>query len=82
VNTVCPGYTRTDRLDEVVQARAKKAGTTPDEVLADLAAATPLGRIAEPAELASVVAFLCSERASYLTGVTMQVDGGAYRGLL
>jgi 3-oxoacyl-[acyl-carrier protein] reductase len=82
VNTVCPGYTRTDRLDEVVQARARKADTTPDKVLADLAAAAPLGRIAEPVELASVVAFLCSERASYLTGVTLQVDGGAYRGLL
>jgi 3-oxoacyl-[acyl-carrier protein] reductase len=82
VNTVCPGYTRTDRLDEVVRARASKAGTTPEKVLADLAAGSALGRVGEPEELAAVVAFLCSERASYLTGVTLQVDGGAYRGLL
>jgi NAD(P)-dependent dehydrogenase (short-subunit alcohol dehydrogenase family) len=53
-----------------------------DKVLADLAAVAPLGRIGEPVELASVVAFLCSERASYRTDVTLQVDGGAYRGLL
>jgi 3-oxoacyl-[acyl-carrier protein] reductase len=82
VNTVCPGYTRTDRLQEVAQVRAGKAGTTPEQVLAGLAAATALGRVGEPEELAAVVAFLCSERASYLTGVTLQVDGGSYRGLL
>jgi 3-oxoacyl-[acyl-carrier protein] reductase len=81
VNTVCPGYMRTDRLDEVMKARAAKAGSTPEKVLADLAAGVPLRRVAEPEELAAVVAFLCSERASYVTGVTLPVDGGAQRGL-
>lgn len=81
VNTVCPGYTRTDRLDEVMKARAAKAGSTPEKVRADLAAGVPLRRVAEPEELAAVVAFLCSERASYVTGVTLPVDGGAQRGL-
>jgi 3-oxoacyl-[acyl-carrier protein] reductase len=68
VNTVCPGYTRTDRLQEVAEARAAAAGTTPEKVLADLARSVPPGRIAEPEEFAAVVAFLCSERASFLTG--------------
>ena len=82
VNTVCPGYTRTDRLQEVTEARAKAAGTTPDKILADLAKSVPLGRIAEPEEFAAVVAFLCSEPASFLTGLTLAVDGGACKGLL
>ena len=82
VNNVCPGYTRTDRLDELAEVRSKAAGTTPAQFLAGLAQATPLGRIAEPEEFAAVVAFLCSERASYVTGATIPIDGGATRGLL
>ncbi|MBI3932030.1 MAG: SDR family oxidoreductase [Acidobacteria bacterium] len=82
VNTVCPGYTRTGRLEELAVARAQAAGTTPDQILEDLARGAPLGRVAEPEEFAAVVAFLCSERASYLTGATIPVDGGACRGLL
>jgi 3-oxoacyl-[acyl-carrier protein] reductase len=82
VNTLCPGYTRTDRLQEVADARAKAAGITAEKVLADLAKSVPLGRIAEPEEFAAVAAFLCSERASFLTGLTIAVDGGACKGLL
>ncbi|PYQ47428.1 MAG: 3-oxoacyl-ACP reductase, partial [Acidobacteria bacterium] len=81
VNTVCPGYTRTDRLDEVAQARARATGATPAAVIEALGQGVPLGRIAEPEEFAAVVAFLCSERASYVTGQTIAVDGGATRGL-
>lgn len=82
VNNVSPGYTRTDRLDELVEVRARAAGSSPERVLADMAQGIPVGRVAEPAELAAVVAFLCSERASYVTGATIPVDGGAIRGLL
>jgi 3-oxoacyl-[acyl-carrier protein] reductase len=82
VNTVCPGYTRTDRLEELSQVRAEAAGTTPEQVLADLARGVPLGRVAEPDEFAAVVAFLCSERASYVSGAVIPVDGGSTRGLL
>jgi 3-oxoacyl-[acyl-carrier protein] reductase len=82
VNTVCPGYTRTERLDEVAQARAKTMGVTPEQVIETLGRSAPLGRVAEPEELAAVVAFLCSERASYVTGTTIAVDGGATRRVL
>ncbi len=82
VNNVCPGYTRTDRLDELARVRAKAAGTTPEQILAGLAQAVPLGRVAEAHEFAAVVCFLCSERASYVTGATIPIDGGAARGLL
>jgi 3-oxoacyl-[acyl-carrier protein] reductase len=82
VNTLCPGYTRTDRLDEIAELRSKKAGTTPEQVLAGLAADTPVGRVGTPEELAAVAAFLCSERASFVSGATIPVDGGACKGLL
>jgi 3-oxoacyl-[acyl-carrier protein] reductase len=82
VNNVCPGYTRTDRLDELSHVRAQATGITPAQYLAGLAQAVPLGRIAEPEEFAAVVTFLCSARASYLTGATIPIDGGASRGLL
>ncbi len=82
VNNVCPGYTRTDRLDALATARARASGVTTEQFLAGLAQATPLGRIAEPEEFAAVVAFLCSAKASYVTGTTLAIDGGAARGLL
>jgi 3-oxoacyl-[acyl-carrier protein] reductase len=82
VNTLCPGYTATDRLKELSEARATRAGTTPAQELAGFAAGVPLGRVATPEEFAAVAAFLCSERASFVTGTTIPVDGGASRGLL
>jgi 3-oxoacyl-[acyl-carrier protein] reductase len=82
VNTLCPGYTRTDRLEELAEVRARAAGTTPGQIIESIAQGVPLGRVAEAAEFAAVAAFLCSERASYVTGTTIAVDGGACRGLL
>ena len=81
VNTVCPGYHLTERLKSLSSQIAQKEGVSVEDVYARWAASTPMKRIGDPAEFAAVVTFLCSERASYLTGTVIQIDGGAYRAL-
>jgi 3-oxoacyl-[acyl-carrier protein] reductase len=82
VNNVCPGYTRTDRLDDLAGAISARSGVQPDEVFANWNRQIPVGRVGTPAEFAAVVAFLASERASYVNGTSIAVDGGLTRGLL
>jgi 3-oxoacyl-[acyl-carrier protein] reductase len=82
VNNVAPGYTRTDRVLELAADRAAREGKVVEDVLEERAADFPMGRMGEPEELAALVAFLASERAGYITGTTIQVDGGYVRGLL
>lgn len=81
VNTLCPGYHLTERLKSLSSSIAKNEGVSVEDVYARWAASTPMKRIGDPKEFAAVIAFLCSERASYLTGAVIQVDGGAYRAL-
>ncbi len=81
VNSVCPGFTRTERVLELAQARAEREGVAVEEVLAGYERQIPAGRMGQPEELAALVAFLASERAAYITGVAIQVDGGYVRGL-
>jgi len=81
VNNVCPGYTRTERLDELAKVKALGQGVAPEAAFAGWAAASALRRIAEPREFADAVVFLASERASYITGQSIVVDGGFYKGL-
>jgi 3-oxoacyl-[acyl-carrier protein] reductase len=82
INNVAPGYTRTDRVVELSRARALEQGKTVEEVLAETTASFPMHRMGEPEELAALVAFLASERASYISGTTILVDGGYAKGLL
>jgi 3-oxoacyl-[acyl-carrier protein] reductase len=82
VNNVCPGYTRTDRLDDLAGMMAERTGSTPEEVFANWKKLIPAGRLGRPEEFASVVAFLASERASYVNGVSLSIDGGTTRSLL
>jgi 3-oxoacyl-[acyl-carrier protein] reductase len=79
VNAVLPGHYMTDRQRQLSEIRAKEQGTTPEEYLERAAQAIPLGRYGRPEELGDVIAFLCSERASFLTGTSIQVDGGQVR---
>jgi 3-oxoacyl-[acyl-carrier protein] reductase len=82
VNCVAPGYTRTERVVELNAANAAREQTTPDLVEQRLVSAIPMKRLGEPHELASLIVFLASDKASYITGTTLQVDGGYVRSLL
>jgi 3-oxoacyl-[acyl-carrier protein] reductase len=81
INAVAPGFILTDRQKEIGAARAKAKGITFEEYLTESAREIPLGRLGRPEELADVIAFLCSERSSYVTGTTITVDGGLARGI-
>jgi 3-oxoacyl-[acyl-carrier protein] reductase len=82
VNTVLPGRFLTDRIRVLDRDRAERSGRSEAEVRSQDEEAIPVGRIGDPRELGDVVAFLCSERASYITGAFLQIDGGMFRGLL
>jgi 3-oxoacyl-[acyl-carrier protein] reductase len=81
VNNVCPGYTATARLIQLEETLARKQGVTPKEIEDRWASATPLQRVGQPEEFANLVVFLASERASYITGTSIAVDGGTVKGL-
>jgi 3-oxoacyl-[acyl-carrier protein] reductase len=82
VNSVCPGIIFTDRIKQLATVRAEENAITFDEAIANMTKDIPLGRIGDPQEFANLVVFLASERASYITGTTIQVDGGLVKGLL
>ncbi len=82
VNNVCPGYTMTDRVKKLAEVTAEKEGTTPEEIIKRWESTIPMGRLGTPQEFANLVTFLASERSSYITGASIQIDGGYYKGIM
>ena len=81
VNNVGPGYTATDRLKDLAKSRSVAMGKSEDEIFEGWAVEAPLKRLGEPREVADAIVWLASARASYITGQTILVDGGLYKGL-
>lgn len=81
VNNVAPGYTLTNRLYDLAVSRAKQSGLSHEEVLSEMAKQVPMNRLARPEEIGSLVAYLCSNQAGYITGNTIHIDGGWVKGL-
>jgi 3-oxoacyl-[acyl-carrier protein] reductase len=76
VNNVLPGFTQTVRADYVIKSKAEKTGKTEEQILQELVAEIPVGRIGQPQEFGAAVAFLCSPAAAYINGINLPVDGG------
>jgi len=82
VNTILPGYTRTERVEQLADANARKEGVDQKEILGRFEREIPMRRLGEPREFGALAAFLCSDRASYITAQSIAVDGGWIKGLL
>jgi len=81
VNAVCPGYTDTERVAGLAKSYQDSGKGTERDFYRNISSAIPMGRMAKPGEFADAVTFLASERAGYITGIALQIDGGFYKGL-
>jgi 3-oxoacyl-[acyl-carrier protein] reductase len=81
VNSVCPGYTRTERIDELAEMFVESGKGTKEDFFHNIEVEVPMQRMGTPEEFANAVAFLASERASYITGVNLAIDGGYIKGI-
>ena len=79
VNTVCPGYTRTERVEAILESQSSSSGLSKEEIEKTIADNIPMKRVGEAEDLAGLITFLASERANYMTGLAVQVDGGSAR---
>ncbi len=82
VNNVCPGYVRTSRIQQLAEEATEGTDRSVQDYLDDLGEKNPIGRPGEPEEIGALVAFLCSEKASFVNGTTIQADGGQIGSLL
>jgi 3-oxoacyl-[acyl-carrier protein] reductase len=76
VNNVLPGATNTQRLQSIIENKSKNSGESENEIIQEMESEIPMGRFAEPSEIANAIAFLASPAASYITGINVPVDGG------
>ncbi|MCP4579048.1 MAG: SDR family oxidoreductase, partial [Deltaproteobacteria bacterium] len=81
-NSVCPGYTLTDRVKDLSKVMAEREHSTPEKIFGQWESAIPMGRLGTPEEFAAMVTFLASDRAGYITGAAIQIDGGWYKGVM
>ncbi|MCB0606491.1 MAG: SDR family oxidoreductase [Lewinellaceae bacterium] len=81
VNNVLPGFTKTDRLTEIIQARADRTGEPKEAIIASMVSEVPAGRFAAPAEVGGVIAFLATPAAAYISGTNIVIDGGRTKSL-
>tara|TARA_Y100000996_G_scaffold405302_1_gene380318 strand:- start:425 stop:1216 length:792 start_codon:yes stop_codon:yes gene_type:complete len=79
VNTVCPGTTKTERIQEILKVQSESSGKDRKEIEEAIAMNIPMKRIGDASDLSALIAFLASEKASYMTGLAIQVDGGSAR---
>ena len=79
VNTVCPGYTRTERVEAILETQSNSSGLNKEEIEKSIAENIPMKRVGEAEDLAGLITFLASEKADYMTGLAIQVDGGSAR---
>ena len=82
VNNVLPGFILTNRLASLYEAQAQDEGRTPEEITKEAARAIPMGRLGKPEEVGDLIAFLASERAGYITGASIPLDGGTLQATL
>jgi 3-oxoacyl-[acyl-carrier protein] reductase len=80
-NNIAPGWTATERLNELAESRSNAAGIQKEHIFGKWAAEVPLGRLGKPEEIADAIVWLASDRAAYITGQTILVDGGVYKGM-
>tara|TARA_B100000214_G_scaffold182186_1_gene131408 strand:+ start:5962 stop:6759 length:798 start_codon:yes stop_codon:yes gene_type:complete len=79
VNTVCPGYTRTERVEAILESQSNSSGLKKEDIEKSIADNIPMKRVGEAEDLAGLITFLASEKANYMTGLAIQVDGGSAR---
>ena len=79
VNSVCPGTTKTERIEQILNAQSESSGKDKSEIEEAMANSIPMLRIGEATDLSALITFLASEKASYMTGLAVQVDGGSAR---